>query len=593
MPVEPQTKLLPRDGGEGEERASRDRPAVRRLIGRYELLQRLGHGGMATVYLGRATGKAGFEKLVAVKVIHPHLAEEPEFVEMFLDEARIAARLQHPHVVEIHDLGEHGGEYFMVMEYVEGATLSALLRCLRKQGEFLPVPAMMRIVADACEGLAAAHELRDPDGKPYGLVHRDVSPQNLLVSLDGWVKVMDFGIMKAAGKRSSTLTGQLRGKLAYMAPEQAQSLPLDRRTDIFALGAVLWELCTNQRLFAADTDAKTLEKVTKCEVPSVRGIRPDLPPEIENILSRALARDPQDRYSTAEDMLEDVRSVLRQSSVSLHPRRLMGEVMLEHFAGRVDYARAARDRAAQADAAANDGAQPGARETQTLPLAAPETHTPSAGVPVVQEATLTTSIATAPFRYWTLWILLPLLGAVIGTALVATTRSPEPAVEPAPAELSAPEPAGPEPMQSIKWMFNTEPQQAMVIIDGEAQPGQTPLEVILPAGEDPVRVTIEKDGYHPREIHLAPVASQNHMYTLQPIDTPDAAAPAGAVHPAVSPALRPRISAPPRKRTRSTARPKTEPAADKGDAGDAEARRPKPAPDFKALEAGQGSSGGG
>ena len=592
MSVEPQTRLLPRDGGEGDERVSRERPAVRRLIGRYELLQRLGHGGMATVYLGRATGKAGFEKLVAVKVIHPHLAEEPEFVDMFLDEARIAARLHHPHVVEIHDLGEHGGEYFMVMEYVEGATLSALLRGLRERDEFLPLPAMMRIVADVCEGLAAAHELRDPEGEPYGLVHRDVSPQNLLVSLDGWVKVMDFGIMKAAGKRSNTLTGQLRGKLAYMAPEQTQSQPLDRRTDLFALGAVLWELCTNRRLFAADTDAKTLEKVTRCEVPSVLDIRPELPPDIDRILKCALAKDPKDRYATAEDMLEDVRSVLRQSSVSVHPRRLLGEVMVEHFASRVEYARAARDRAAAADAAANDGTTAG-RELATVPLVGvPETHTPSAGVPTAQEATLTTSIATAPFRYWTLWILLPLLGAALGTALVATNPFSEPAAEPIPAKVE-PSPARP-PARSITWVFNTEPQQAMVVIDGEPQPGETPLEVILPAGEDPVRVTIEKDGYHPREVHLAPVSSHNHMYTLQPIDTPDSATAPAVARDGALPAGRSRVSARPRKqRPRAAPKPNGNSTAEQVETHEPATRRPKPAPDFKVLEAAQGSSGGG
>ncbi|MBC8072826.1 MAG: serine/threonine protein kinase, partial [Deltaproteobacteria bacterium] len=192
-----------------------------RLVGRYELLHRLGHGGMATVFLGRAVGTAGFEKLVAVKLIHPHLANEPDFVEMFLDEARIAARIRHPNVVEILDLGREDDQFFMVMEYVEGDTLASLLKELRKAGELLPVSAVLQIIADACEGLAAAHDLVDPDGVPYHLVHRDVSPHNLLVGLDGRAQVMDFGIMKAAGKRSTTLTGQLRGKLPYMSPEQA------------------------------------------------------------------------------------------------------------------------------------------------------------------------------------------------------------------------------------------------------------------------------------------------------------------------------------------------------------------------------------
>lgn len=602
MSVELQTKLLPRDGGGSGDPVVLERPPARRLVGRYELLQRLGHGGMATVYLGRATGKAGFEKLVAVKVIHPHLGQEPEFVEMFLDEARIAARLHHPHVVEILDLGEDAGEFYMVMEYVEGSTLSSLLRCLRREDAYLSVPSMMRIVADACEGLAAAHELRDPDGQPYRLVHRDVSPQNLLVSLDGWVKVMDFGIMKAAGKRSNTLTGQLRGKLAYMAPEQAQSRQLDRRTDLFALGAVLWEMCTNRRLFAADTDAKTIEKVTRCEVPSVLELRPDLPPEIDHILRRALARDPDDRYATAEEMLEDARSVLRQSSVTVHPRRVLGQTMRAHFSGRVDYARAARavveGTAAPADtvSVAHPGTNGRVAELATTPVPTSEMETPSAGVPVQQESTLTTSIATAPARYWTLWLLLPLLGAAIGTLLVTrggTNDEPDPAREgiSAVVETSAATGFGNGEPAMIKWVFNTEPQHAVVLIDGEPQPGHTPLEVVLPASEESVRVRIEKDGYHPREISLAPVASGNHMIpALQPIDAP-IPAPTGEGSPGAGATIRPRLSARPPKSRPATAgeakRPKPfTPAPD----ASKPARGPKKAPDFKALEAGQGSA---
>src|SRR5688572_18407169 len=224
MEAEAETKVVePRSNASRPATASSEALPRGRLVGRYELIHRLGHGGMATVYLGRALGTAGFERLVAVKVIHPHLAREPEFVEMFLDEARIAARIHHPNVVEILDLGHDDDLFFMVMEYVEGETLSSLLRQLRKQDELLPLPAALQIVADACKGLAAAHDLTDRDGEPLHLVHRDVSPHNLLVSMDGRVKVVDFGIMKAAGKRSSTLTGQLRGKIAYMSPQQARS----------------------------------------------------------------------------------------------------------------------------------------------------------------------------------------------------------------------------------------------------------------------------------------------------------------------------------------------------------------------------------
>ena len=310
------------------------------LVGRYEVIHRLGHGGMASVYLGRAIGTAGFERVVAVKVIHPHLAQEPEFVEMFLDEARIAAKIHHPHVVEILDLGQDEDLFFMVMEYVEGETLSALLRQLTKHDERLPLVCALQIAADTCKGLAAAHDLLDRDGEPLHLVHRDVSPHNLLVSMDGRVKVVDFGIMKAVGKRSSTLTGQLRGKIAYMAPEQARGNKVDRRADVFALGAVLWEMVTGQRLFAGETEAETLDKVLHHEAPDVTTVREDVPEALAEILRKALAPDPDDRYETAQAMLKAIRALHRQLEDEEEPRELLALRMAKYFSKRVEYVRA-------------------------------------------------------------------------------------------------------------------------------------------------------------------------------------------------------------------------------------------------------------
>lgn len=287
----------------------------RRWVGRYELIHRLAHGGMATVYLGRAKGKAGFEKIVAIKIIHPHLASEAEFVDMFLDEARIAARIHHPHVVEILDLGDSDGVYFMVMEFIEGENLSALIRALA-QDERLPVAVILQIIADTLEGLNAAHELRDADARPYELVHRDVSPHNILINLDGWAKVGDFGIMKAAGKASNTKTGELRGKLAYMSPEQARGGAVDHRSDLFAVGVIAWELLTGQRLFACASEAATLEKVMACEVPRLEdhGLEtdhPELCAGLQSLIERTLAADPEQRPSDAAAMLSEVKRLMR------------------------------------------------------------------------------------------------------------------------------------------------------------------------------------------------------------------------------------------------------------------------------------------
>ncbi len=343
---------------------------LRRWVGRYELIHRLAHGGMATVYLGRAKGKAGFEKVVAVKIIHPHLANEAEFVGMFLDEARIAARIHHPHVVEILDLGEDDGLYYMVMEFIEGENLAALVRALK--GERLPIPVILQLLADTLEGLGAAHELEDADGRPFQLVHRDVSPHNILINLDGWAKVGDFGIMKAAGKTSNTRTGELRGKLAYMSPEQARGGRIDHRTDLFAVGVIAWELLTGQRLFACTTEAATLEKVIACEVPSLAGFvgsseqkadRPELTDQPELLaglqawLDRSLAAKPEQRFESAAQMLSELRRLSRLAldlredgpSRGLEPRAVLGNAMARFFRTRVDYARAALRRTGELD----------------------------------------------------------------------------------------------------------------------------------------------------------------------------------------------------------------------------------------------------
>jgi serine/threonine protein kinase len=215
-----------------------------------------------------------------------------------------------------------------------------LLRELRKTGELLPVQAVLQMVADACEGLACAHDLVDPDGVPYHLVHRDVSPHNLLAGLDGRVSVVDFGIMKAAGKRSTTLTGQLRGKLPYMSPEQARGQPIDRRTDVFALGAVMWELLTNTRLVAGETESEILAHVSEFVLPDIGELRGDLPPAVHRVLERALAADLERRYADAHEMLRDVRSALRAVETSEDPRRAISSVIKRHFESRIEYVRA-------------------------------------------------------------------------------------------------------------------------------------------------------------------------------------------------------------------------------------------------------------
>src|SRR5262245_1388972 len=230
-------------------------------IGRYQLITRLAVGGMAEVYLARHGELSGFKTLVVVKKVLPHLAENPEFISMFLDEARIASLLDHPNVVRIFEVGKVANEYFLAMELVQGKPLSSINRRSMEKKEPTNSKLAALIVAHAAHGLHHAHNLCDANGQPLGLVHRDVSPQNILVSFEGSVKVIDFGIARALGRLTETSTGGMKGKIGYMSPEQAKSEEIDHRTDIFALGVVLWEAVCSKRLFTRDTDFATMRAI--------------------------------------------------------------------------------------------------------------------------------------------------------------------------------------------------------------------------------------------------------------------------------------------------------------------------------------------
>ena len=288
-------------------------PAPERAFGRYRLAYQLASGGMGTVYLARAAGPAGFEKLVALKRIHPHMATDRRFVSMFLDEARIAAQIQHPNVCSVIDFGEVDGSYFLTMPFILGESLNRVIgtagRASGAVAELLPLVAA-RLVADACEGLHAAHELRDESGQPRDVVHRDVSPHNLMVGYDGVARVLDFGVASARDRHYQTTTGEVKGKFAYLAPEQIEAQKVDRRADIWALGVVLWEAITARRLFARESMAATIRAVSTLKVPSVRELTPHAPAALDQVVQKALARDPAERYATARAMGKDLAQIL-------------------------------------------------------------------------------------------------------------------------------------------------------------------------------------------------------------------------------------------------------------------------------------------
>lgn len=259
---------------------------------------------MAQVWAGRLLGKESFSRLVAIKTILPHLAEDAEFERMFLDEARIAAGILHPNVCTVHELGEHDGVLYVVMEWINGDSLSRMLRVSHPSASpMLDARLAARMVSDACAGLHAAHELRDDAGQLLEVVHRDVSPHNILVSLEGTVKIADFGVVKSRGQlHKTTATGQAKGKVAYMAPEQLRSRPLDRRADVFSMGCVLYELTMGRRPFQGDNEAATIRAILEGEYPDPETLMPACPPELASILARALAPEADARFASAEAM---------------------------------------------------------------------------------------------------------------------------------------------------------------------------------------------------------------------------------------------------------------------------------------------------
>ncbi len=276
-------------------------------FGKYYLLERINVGGMAEVFKAKTVGVEGFERIVALKRILPSIAEDEEFITMFIDEAKIAVQLQHANIAQIFDLGKVDDSYFIALEYVNGRDLRGIFDDLRKQGQVMPMPQVCYLIMQLCEGLDYAHNKRDAQGRDLNLVHRDVSPQNVLIGYEGEVKLIDFGIAKAAGKASKTQAGILKGKFGYMSPEQVRGLPIDRRSDIFALGIVLYEMLTGERLFIGESDFSTLEKVRNVEIVPPSSFNADIPEKLERIVLKALEKNVEDRYQNAIDLHDDLQ----------------------------------------------------------------------------------------------------------------------------------------------------------------------------------------------------------------------------------------------------------------------------------------------
>ncbi|HET7788535.1 MAG TPA: serine/threonine-protein kinase [Myxococcales bacterium] len=295
-------------------------------FGKYLLLERIAVGGMAEVFVAKAFGVEGFERLLAIKKILPMLGEDREFTRMFVDEARIAVQLTHPNIVQVLELGKHEGSLYIAMEYVSGRDLRQVMERYRRHKEPMPLPQACLMVAEVCEALDHAHRKEDAQGRPLGIVHRDVSPQNVLVGFEGAVKLIDFGIAKAERRLSQTQSGILKGKFSYMSPEQVKGLPLDGRSDVFACGVLLWEMISGEKLFTGESDVTVLERVRKAAVPPLR----NCPPELARVVQKALAADPAQRHPTASALHDELRRFTLTGG-NVFGARQLGEWLRQEF----------------------------------------------------------------------------------------------------------------------------------------------------------------------------------------------------------------------------------------------------------------------
>jgi len=505
--------------------------------GGYTLLAELGEGGMAQVFLARKSGPGGFAKLQVIKRILPALGKEPEFVQMFLDEARLAARFEHPNVVQVYDLGDAEGSLYLAMEYLAGQSVAGLAREAVRQGISVPPPFSARIIADACDGLHYVHDFKELDGTPLNIVHRDVSPQNLFVTYEGRVKLLDFGVAKAATTLTKTRTGSVKGKVSYMAPEQCRGESVDRRADVFALGVVLTELIGGKRIFKSDNEFALIRQLSLGEYPkpSEMGFSA-APAELLAICDRAMAFKKEDRYQTCAEMKQDLDKWLRAGPPS-GPNQvaaLMGQLFKEDIALRQQVL-LARDDASEVFQKVKQEVS-GSKSLPSLgPLAAPEQRT-------VTRKSVEIPAQSAPSRVpWVIAALsVVLLGAAVGVAarflpgkdpVVVADPVPKPAVEVdagapvvvAPAldasvvaEVDPPEPIPDKvPGKPIKKPLVVKPAKTATLTVRSTPSGCTVVVNGKPAGVSPATLTVEPGAAQAVSVQCAGYSAASKTATLQ------------------------------------------------------------------------------
>ena len=496
-------------------------------LGKYELIKRIATGGMAEIYLARVSGLPGFEKIVVLKRILPQLASNQEFVQMFLDEARVAATLHHPNIVQMYDIGAVDGNYFISMEYLHGEDLRAIARAMRAKGQDrVPLEHALGIVVGIAAGLHYAHEKVGFDGKPLHIVHRDVTPQNIFVTYDGGVKLVDFGIAKASNRASETRYGSLKGKIPYMSPEQCRSEPLDRRSDIFSLGILLYELTTSMRLYRGQSEFEVLKQIVEGEIKKPSEVRQGYPAPLEAILMKALAKRREDRYQTARELQADLEAYIRQERLVVSPIA-MASWMESLFGQKIeawrDAQREGKDPALQAAelkaADEDDGFSTSDQQVVRMPSSEMPLSRPRTGL----WAMLGVVLAAGSVAWW-----------VLGSHRTA------PAAPPAP-QVAAPQaPAQPQ-LGIVK--VSSKPAGAIVFLDGKRWDQRTPVTIdSVPAGI-PHTVVVQLAGFKDAEQKLTVPSGdiQKLDFTLEKVEESPVEKPAAVVAgPAQAPAKTPR-----------------------------------------------------
>ena len=487
------------------------------VVTQYRPVKQLASGGMGTVSVCvRQTGT--FERLYAVKRLHPHLREDPDMRSMFLDEARMAGLLRHANVVPVLDVGEDADGPFLVMDYVEGVSLARFVRHHASTGDLVPIPLCVHIAAQIARGLHAAHELVDSEGRPLHLVHRDVSPQNVLIGNDGVVRVTDFGVAKALGRSTHTSTGLLKGKVGYMAPEHLRFEPLDRRTDLFALGVVLVELLTSQRLFPGQDAAAVARAILDEPAPDVGDLRPDAPPALVELAFHLLAKNPDERPPTAAEVADRLEEIAAEEG----PVDLAGYVT-GRFGQELDEARTEiREAAAEL-------------QTRLLGLTSLEARVPQAPEPIESAS-----------RGWVRPTFAVAALALVGGLLWwRTDREPELQVDVAEsASIST----------TVVVHVESRPAGATVRVRDEVQ-GTTPLDLTLDRGEAAVELQLELADYERATHSVVPIANERLVVALTPAVAPVAGEPEVVVEAPPEPEAQPRRET--KRRTKPRSKPKS------------------------------------